>query len=56
MTPAQHVAKRVVLMLLRGLRAGRLTVLDGDQRVVFGEGAPRATVQVNSPRLWPKLL
>jgi cyclopropane-fatty-acyl-phospholipid synthase len=55
-TPAQHVAKRVVLMLLRGLRAGRLTVLDGDRRAVFGEGAPRATVQVNSPRLWPKLL
>jgi cyclopropane-fatty-acyl-phospholipid synthase len=55
-TPAQHVAKRVVLMLLRRLRAGRLTVLDGDRRVVFGEGAPRATVQVNSPRLWPKLL
>jgi cyclopropane-fatty-acyl-phospholipid synthase len=50
------MAKRVVLMLLRHLRAGRLTVLDGDRRVVFGEGAPRATVQVNSPRLWPKLL
>jgi cyclopropane-fatty-acyl-phospholipid synthase len=54
--PVQHVAKRVVLMLLRRLRSGRLTVLDGDRRVVFGEGAPRATVQVNSPRLWPKLL
>jgi cyclopropane-fatty-acyl-phospholipid synthase len=45
-----------VLGLLRGLRAGRLTILDGDRRVVLGEGAPRATVQVNSPRLWPKLL
>ena len=56
MTPAQHVAKRVVLMLLRRLRAGQLTVLDGDRRVVFGEGAPRATVQVNSPLAWTKLL
>jgi cyclopropane-fatty-acyl-phospholipid synthase len=45
-----------VLGLLRGLRAGRLTILDGDRRVVFGEGAPCATVQVNSPLLWPKLL
>jgi cyclopropane-fatty-acyl-phospholipid synthase len=55
-TPTQHVAKRVVLMLLRRLRAGRLTVVDGDRRVVFGEGVPHATVQVNSPRLWSKLL
>ncbi|MGH2877983.1 MAG: class I SAM-dependent methyltransferase [Solirubrobacteraceae bacterium] len=52
----QRVARRIVLGLLRGLRAGRLTILDGDRRVVFGEGAPCATVQVNSPRLWPKLL
>jgi cyclopropane-fatty-acyl-phospholipid synthase len=52
----QHVARRVVLGLLKGLRAGRLTLLDGERRLVFGEGAPRATVQVNSPRLWPRLL
>jgi cyclopropane-fatty-acyl-phospholipid synthase len=52
----QRVARRIVLGLLRGLRAGRLTILDGDRRVVFGEGTPCATVQVNSPRLWPKLL
>jgi cyclopropane-fatty-acyl-phospholipid synthase len=45
-----------VLGLLKGLRAGRLTILDGDRQVVFGEGAPCATLQVNSPRLWPKLL
>ena len=56
MTPMQRVARRIVLSLLRRLRSGQLTVLDGDRRVVFGEGAPRATVQVNSPRLWPKLL
>ncbi len=56
MTPSQRLAKRIVLVLLRGLRAGALTVLDGDQRAVFGEGAPRATVRVNSPRLWPMLL
>ncbi len=56
MTPSQRLAKRVVLVLLRRLRSGRLTVLDGEQRAVFGEGALRATVRVNSPRLWPMLL
>jgi cyclopropane-fatty-acyl-phospholipid synthase len=55
-TAMQRVARRIVLGLLRGLRAGRLTILAEDRRVVFGEGAPCATVQVNSPRLWPKLL
>jgi cyclopropane-fatty-acyl-phospholipid synthase len=56
LTVTQRVARRIVLDLLRGLRTGRLTLLDGERRMVFGEGAPRATVQVNSPRLWPMLL
>jgi uncharacterized protein len=36
----------------RGARATQRVA----RRIVFGEGAPCATVQVNSRRLWPKLL
>ena len=56
MTPMQRVARRIVLSLLRRLRSGQLTVLEGERRLVLGHGSPRATVQVNSPRLWPRLL
>jgi cyclopropane-fatty-acyl-phospholipid synthase len=52
----QRVARRIVLSLLRRLRSGQLTVLEGERRLVLGHGSPRATVQVNSPRLWPRLL
>jgi cyclopropane-fatty-acyl-phospholipid synthase len=55
-TPMQRVARRIVLSLLRRLRSGQLTVLEGERRLVLGHGSPRATVQVNSPRLWPRLL
>ena len=56
MTPMQRVARRIVLSLLRRLSSGQLTVLEGERRLVLGHGSPRATVQVNSPRLWPRLL
>jgi len=56
MTVAQRVARRVVLGLLKCLRQGQLTVLDGGQALVLGHGGPQATVRVNSPRLWPRLL
>ena len=56
MTPVQRVARRIVLSLLKRLRSGQLTVLEGERRLVLGHGSPRATVQVNSPRLWPRLL
>jgi cyclopropane-fatty-acyl-phospholipid synthase len=55
-TPVQRVARRIVLSLLKRLRSGQLTVLEGERRLVLGHGSPRATVQVNSPRLWPRLL
>jgi len=55
-TATQRVARRIVLSLLRRLRSGRLTILEGERRLVLGHGSPRATVQVNSPRLWPRLL
>lgn len=56
MTVAQRVARRIVLGLLEHLPSGRLTVLEGERRLVLGHGSPRATVRVNSPRLWPRLL
>jgi cyclopropane-fatty-acyl-phospholipid synthase len=52
----QRVARRIVLSLLRRLSSGQLTVLEGERALVLGHGSPRATVQVNSPRLWPRLL
>jgi cyclopropane-fatty-acyl-phospholipid synthase len=52
----QRVARRIVLSLLKRLRAGQLTVLEGERVLVLGHGSPQATVQVNSPRLWPRLL
>ena len=56
MTTTERVARRIVLSLLKRLRSGRLTILDGEHRLVLGQGSPRATVQVNSSRLWPSLL
>ncbi len=56
MRTRQRLARRIALYLLRRLRAGRLTILEDERRVVLGQGSPRATVQVNSPQLWPALL
>jgi cyclopropane-fatty-acyl-phospholipid synthase len=55
-TAMQRVARRIVLSLLRRLHSGQLTLLEGERRLVLGHGSPRATMQVNSPRLWPRLL
>jgi cyclopropane-fatty-acyl-phospholipid synthase len=56
MTATQALARRIVISLLRRLSSGRLTVLEGERRLVLGHAGRRATVRVNSPRLWPKLL
>ena len=56
MTVEQRIARRVVLSLLERMRAGQLTILEGERALVLGHGSPRATVRVNSPRLWPRLL
>ncbi len=56
MTVAQRIARGIVLGLLKRLRQGQLTVLEGERALVLGHGSPQATVQVNSPRLWPHLL
>jgi len=55
-TATQRVARRIVLSLLRRLPSGRLIIVEGERRLVLGRGSPRATVQVNSSRLWSSLL
>jgi cyclopropane-fatty-acyl-phospholipid synthase len=52
----ERAARRVVLGLLARLRAGRLEIVEGDRRHVFGTGSPRGVVEVRSPRFWPALL
>src|SRR4051794_32635522 len=53
MTP---VARRIALFVLRRIRSGQLTVVDGDERLVFGSGAPQATVVIRSRKAWRTLL
>jgi cyclopropane-fatty-acyl-phospholipid synthase len=55
-TVAQRVARGIALGLLERLRSGQLTIVEGERRLVLGHGSPRATVQVRSPSLWPRLL
>jgi len=55
-TVAQRFARGIVLGLLAHLRSGQLIVVEGERRLALGDGGPRATVQVRSPRLWPSLL
>jgi cyclopropane-fatty-acyl-phospholipid synthase len=49
------IARRIVFALLQRIESGRLTVVEGGRRSVFGHGSPQATVVVHSPRLWPAL-
>jgi cyclopropane-fatty-acyl-phospholipid synthase len=51
-----RVARRIVFRLLRRLRNGQLTVLEGERREVFGLGSASAAVRVHSPRVWVMLL
>jgi cyclopropane-fatty-acyl-phospholipid synthase len=51
-----RTARGVALALLRRIREGRLTIVEGGRRTVIGEGAPQATVVVRSTRTWPALL
>jgi cyclopropane-fatty-acyl-phospholipid synthase len=55
-TVSQRIARGIALGVLARLRSGRLTVVEGERALVLGHGSPHATVQVRSPRLWPRLL
>ena len=50
------IARRIVTALLSRIREGQLTVVEDGRREVFGSGAPRGVVQVNSSELWSRLL
>jgi cyclopropane-fatty-acyl-phospholipid synthase len=52
----ERLARRAVLGLLARLHAGKLEIVEGATRHVFGSGAPRGVVVVRSPRFWPALL
>ena len=56
MTARQRIARHIALGVLARVRSGRLTVIEGAQRLVLGRGGPQAVVHVRSPRLWPLLL
>ena len=49
-------ARALATRILARIRTGQLTILEDDDAVVFGEGAPQATVHIRDPRAWPKLL
>ena len=50
------LARRLVSILLGRITVGRLIVVEGDERLVFGSGSPTATVQIVSSRTWRMLL
>lgn len=54
------LARRIVLGLLTRLRSGELTIVEGQERLSFGECVPerplRATIEVHAPRFYRSLL
>ena len=56
MTIAERLARRVALAMLARMREGQLTVVEPSGESVFGNGDPRAVVDVRSARVWPKTL
>jgi cyclopropane-fatty-acyl-phospholipid synthase len=55
-TFSDRIARLIVLGLLSHMKAGQLTLVEGDQRRVYGTGAPKATVVIRSPKAWRALL
>jgi cyclopropane-fatty-acyl-phospholipid synthase len=51
-----RLSRTLVELLLRRLRVGRLVVIEAGRRREYGGGAPTATVQMHSPRVWRRLL
>jgi cyclopropane-fatty-acyl-phospholipid synthase len=51
-----RLSRWLVSMLLRRIKVGTLVVVEGEQRHVYGSGAPIATVSLRCSRVWPMLL
>jgi cyclopropane-fatty-acyl-phospholipid synthase len=43
-------------LLLRAIRVGSLTIVEGEARRTFGSGPPSATIHVQDPTFWPMLM
>jgi cyclopropane-fatty-acyl-phospholipid synthase len=43
-------------MLLRQIRVGSLTIVEGPRRRTFGSGPPSATINLHSAQFWPMLM
>ncbi|MEM9603094.1 MAG: cyclopropane-fatty-acyl-phospholipid synthase family protein [Pseudomonadota bacterium] len=58
MQPRLNLARRLVLKLLGEIRVGRLTLIDGPQRHVFGGtlDGPSATIEVNREAAYTRVL
>jgi cyclopropane-fatty-acyl-phospholipid synthase len=52
----ERLSRKIVLSVLRHIEIGRLTIVEGDERLTFGRGAPEATVCIQDPRAWVALL
>jgi cyclopropane-fatty-acyl-phospholipid synthase len=51
-----RLSRWLVSLLLQRIAVGTLLVVEGEERRVYGSGAPGATVWIRSSRTWPKLL
>jgi cyclopropane-fatty-acyl-phospholipid synthase len=51
-----RLARALIDLVLRRIRAGRLVLVEGERRRSYGSGTPLATVFVHSPRTWSMLL
>jgi cyclopropane-fatty-acyl-phospholipid synthase len=51
-----RLARALIDLVLRRIRAGRLVLVEGERRRSYGKGTPIATVLVRSPRVWRMLL
>jgi cyclopropane-fatty-acyl-phospholipid synthase len=47
-----RLARRLLSLLLRRIRAGTLVLVEDGERRAYGSGAPTATIHVRSPRMW----
>jgi cyclopropane-fatty-acyl-phospholipid synthase len=48
--------RRLASLILRQIKVGSLTIVEGRRRRVFGSGPPTATIRVHSPGFWRMLM
>jgi cyclopropane-fatty-acyl-phospholipid synthase len=51
-----RLSRAIAMRVLGRLRAGRVTIVEGEQRTEFGSGSPAAVVEIRSPLVWSRLL